>query len=43
MSDQEGDNAGRPVSLLIEKVATHLQERTAGNLAIDLQGLTKVS
>ncbi|ESQ40192.1 hypothetical protein EUTSA_v10012661mg [Eutrema salsugineum] len=41
-SDQEGTNLGRPVSLLIEKVATHLQERTAGNLAIDLQGLTKV-
>jgi hypothetical protein len=42
ISDQEGDNAGRPVSLLIEKVATHMQERTAGNLAIDLQGLTKI-
>ncbi|XP_010452144.1 PREDICTED: pentatricopeptide repeat-containing protein At5g02830, chloroplastic [Camelina sativa] len=42
ISDQEGDNVGRPVSLLIEKVATHLDERTAGNLAIDLQGLTKV-
>ncbi|CAH2074407.1 unnamed protein product [Thlaspi arvense] len=41
-SDQEGTNLERPVSLLIEKVATHLQERTAGNLAIDLQGLTKV-
>lgn len=41
--DQEGTNLGRPVSLLFEKVASHLQERTAGNLAIDLQGLTKVS
>ncbi|KFK24734.1 hypothetical protein AALP_AA8G017500 [Arabis alpina] len=40
--DQEGTDLGRPVSLLFEKVATHLQERTAGNLAIDLQGLTKV-
>ncbi|KAL1200102.1 Pentatricopeptide repeat-containing protein [Cardamine amara subsp. amara] len=44
ISDQVGDEkvVGRPVSLLIEKVATHLQERTAGNFAIDLQGLTKV-
>ncbi|CAA7021177.1 unnamed protein product [Microthlaspi erraticum] len=41
-SDEEGTNLGRPVSLLIEKVAAHMQERTAGNLAIDLQGLTKV-
>ncbi|CAH8379400.1 unnamed protein product [Eruca vesicaria subsp. sativa] len=41
-SDQEGTYFGRPVSLLIEKVATHLQERTSGHLAVDLQGLTKV-
>ncbi|KAJ0244038.1 Pentatricopeptide repeat-containing protein [Hirschfeldia incana] len=41
-SDQEGNYFGRPVSVLIEKVATHLQERTSGHLAIDLQGLTKV-
>ncbi|CAN8237442.1 unnamed protein product [Cochlearia groenlandica] len=41
--DQEvTTNLERPVSLLFEKVSTHLQERTTGNLAIDLQGLTKV-
>ncbi|KAH0908034.1 pentatricopeptide repeat-containing protein At5g02830, chloroplastic [Brassica rapa] len=41
-SDLEGTDFGRPVSLLIEKVASHLQERTSGHLAIDLQELTKV-
>ncbi|CAK7342926.1 unnamed protein product [Dovyalis caffra] len=34
---------GRPHSLLLEKVAVHLQNNIAKNLAIDLQGLTKVS
>ncbi|PQQ09950.1 pentatricopeptide repeat-containing protein [Prunus yedoensis var. nudiflora] len=33
---------GRPGSLLLEKVAEHLQTHTAETLAVDLQGLTKV-
>lgn len=33
---------GRPRSLLLEKVAAHLQNNISENLAIDLQGLTKV-
>ncbi|KAH8505575.1 hypothetical protein H0E87_012703 [Populus deltoides] len=32
---------GRPRSLLLEKVAAHLQNNISENLAIDLQGLTK--
>ncbi|XP_010558288.1 PREDICTED: pentatricopeptide repeat-containing protein At5g02830, chloroplastic isoform X2 [Tarenaya hassleriana] len=40
--NQRQTNLGRPVSLLIERLSVHLQERTAGNLAIDLQGLTEV-
>ncbi|XAR69021.1 hypothetical protein NMG60_11000464 [Bertholletia excelsa] len=35
------DTAG-PHSLLLEKVAVHLQEKNTNSLAIDLQGLTKV-
>lgn len=33
---------GRPESLLLEKIATHLQKSNAERLSIDLQGLTKV-
>lgn len=33
---------GRPRSLVLEKVAAHLQNNISENLAIDLQGLTKV-
>eukprot|EP00261_Vitis_vinifera_P036011 XP_019077254.1 PREDICTED: pentatricopeptide repeat-containing protein At5g02830, chloroplastic isoform X4 [Vitis vinifera] len=33
---------GRPQSLLLEKVAAHLQKSVAESLAIDLQGLTQV-
>ncbi|KAJ9694638.1 hypothetical protein PVL29_010218 [Vitis rotundifolia] len=33
---------GRPQSLLLEKVAAHLQKSVAKSLAIDLQGLTQV-
>ncbi|CAK9138344.1 unnamed protein product [Ilex paraguariensis] len=33
---------GGPQSLLLEKVAAHLQKSSAESLAIDLQGLTKV-
>lgn len=33
---------GGPHSLLLEKVAVHLQRRNAESMAIDLQGLTKV-
>ncbi|KAM5559920.1 pentatricopeptide repeat-containing protein [Rosa sericea] len=33
---------GRPGSLLLEKVAEHLQQHIADTLAVDLQGLTKV-
>ena len=32
----------RPQSLLLEKVAEHLQKHIAESLTIDLQGLTKV-
>lgn len=32
----------RPQSLLLEKIAAHLQKRVADILAIDVQGLTKV-
>ncbi|KAG2690319.1 hypothetical protein I3843_09G177600 [Carya illinoinensis] len=35
-------NFGRPQSILLEKVATHLQKSEAESLAIDLQGLTKL-
>lgn len=35
-------NSQRPQSLLLEKVAVHLQKSAAENLAIDLRGLTKV-
>lgn len=35
-------NSQRPQSLLLEKVAVHLRKSAAENLAIDLQGLTKV-
>ncbi|KAE8099510.1 hypothetical protein FH972_017487 [Carpinus fangiana] len=35
-------NLGRPESLLLEKIATHLQKSNAERLSIDLQGLTKV-
>lgn len=33
---------GRPHSLLLERVAVHLQNSIAESVAIDLQGLTKV-
>ena len=35
-------DAERPQSLLLEKVAEHLQKNIAESLTIDLQGLTKV-
>ncbi|XP_048423592.1 pentatricopeptide repeat-containing protein At5g02830, chloroplastic-like isoform X2 [Pyrus x bretschneideri] len=41
-SSHDKTDIGRPGSLLLEKVAEHLQKRTAETLAVDLQGLTKV-
>jgi len=35
-------NLGGPYSLLLEKVAKHLEKRNAESMVIDLQGLTKV-
>ncbi|KAM1648232.1 hypothetical protein ACFX1Q_010271 [Malus domestica] len=41
-SSHDKTDIGRPGSLLLEKVAEHLQKHTAETLAVDLQGLTKV-
>ncbi|KDP29059.1 hypothetical protein JCGZ_16448 [Jatropha curcas] len=35
-------NFGRPHSLLLEKVAAHLQNNAAESISVDLQGLTKL-
>lgn len=42
LSSSRNAELGRPQSLLLEKVAAHLQKSIAETLAIDLQGLTKV-
>lgn len=43
LSSSRNAELGRPQSLLLEKVAAHLQKSIAETLAIDLQGLTKVA
>lgn len=40
--NQIESNLGGPYSLLLEKVATHLEKRNSESVAIDLQGLSKV-
>ncbi|OMO73470.1 hypothetical protein COLO4_27102 [Corchorus olitorius] len=42
LSSSERTNSDRPHSLLLEKIAVHLQMSMAENPAIDLRGLTKV-
>ncbi|KAL6277774.1 hypothetical protein ACE6H2_021375 [Prunus campanulata] len=42
LSSCKKTDIGRPGSLLLEKVAEHLQTHIAETLAVDLQGLTKV-